>query len=446
MKATKGQSETAKHATDSQDSPLRLATEEYSGVITTGGIPYNSEIPRDIWNPSLTLRGSLQPKCAARVGVSDSDMPHSHRHSNFREKTEKMKMQLLCYFQMKKVVQLHKGDDSQIMEDLLLLSRGPTKYLTHCNGYIVNGYRFHVEDYDKKLRTQNCGVVVVGDTGNPGENVDYYGISRGQGHKYSTMSVNEGMESIGKKYTHECETSAIGKGLEKRPRSLSSSLGIGGKKDKFEGIELTDHREHILRWMNDLWNKWRGYLYGKYVKNKPLQQALKNNPYRIDKKEWEWLVKSQRNAANRAKLMMLHHMSSKPIRKIIYEKAQIEEIVNAEPSLCSMEIVEKCFGPQNCSHIVAFGGGVKAKDLKGGTSSKAELLSTLRSTQEENKYLNEENKSLNERLSALEDEMKEIRKIKEFFAAQQPQVRDTTGSPRHGAITLSYWLGPGTSA
>ncbi|KAM3377370.1 hypothetical protein P3S68_009783 [Capsicum galapagoense] len=46
------------------------------------------------------------------------------------------------------------------------------------------------------------------------------GIGRGQGHKYSTMSVNEGMESIG----------AIGKGLEQRPRSLSYSLGIAGKK------------------------------------------------------------------------------------------------------------------------------------------------------------------------------------------------------------------------
>ncbi|KAM3326261.1 hypothetical protein P3S67_001387 [Capsicum chacoense] len=56
------------------------------------------------------------------------------------------------------------------------------------------------------------------------------GIGRGKGHKYSTMSVNEGMESIGKKYTHECETSAIGKGPEKRPRSLRSSLGIAGKK------------------------------------------------------------------------------------------------------------------------------------------------------------------------------------------------------------------------
>ncbi|KAM3395502.1 hypothetical protein P3S68_004508 [Capsicum galapagoense] len=134
------------------------------------------------------------------------------------------------------------------------------------------------------------------------------------------------------------------------------------------------------------------------VENKLLQQALKNKPNGIDKKEWEWLVKeyfsfeafqdkSKRNAANRAKLTMLHHMgidmfvfdvkgggggSNPPdLETIFYESrrknnklvepeaiqkhAQIEEIVNAEPSLSSIEIVEKCFGPQNRSHVVAFG-------------------------------------------------------------------------------------------
>ncbi|OIT02316.1 hypothetical protein A4A49_56833, partial [Nicotiana attenuata] len=63
-----------------------------------------------------------------------------------------------------RVAQLYKEDDSQIMEDLLALSRGPTQYVLYYNGYIINGYRFHVEDYDKHLRTQNCGVVFVGET------------------------------------------------------------------------------------------------------------------------------------------------------------------------------------------------------------------------------------------------------------------------------------------
>ncbi|KAH0722630.1 hypothetical protein KY290_005286 [Solanum tuberosum] len=74
-----------------------------------------------------------------------------------------------------RVAQLHKGYESRMMEDLLSLSRGPTQYLRCSNGYVVNGYRFHVEDYDKKLRTQNCGVVVLGENDKDSENLDYYG-------------------------------------------------------------------------------------------------------------------------------------------------------------------------------------------------------------------------------------------------------------------------------
>ncbi|KAM3202854.1 hypothetical protein P3L10_030479 [Capsicum annuum] len=75
-----------------------------------------------------------------------------------------------------RVVQLQKADNSRLMEDLLSLSRGPTKYSTHCNGYIVNGYRFHVEDYDRSLRTQNCGVVVSSKNDEDNEMFDYYGV------------------------------------------------------------------------------------------------------------------------------------------------------------------------------------------------------------------------------------------------------------------------------
>ncbi|XP_049378008.1 uncharacterized protein LOC125842723 [Solanum stenotomum] len=100
---------------------------------------------------------------------------------------------------------------------------------------------------------------------------------------------------------------------------------------KFESVDMNDHRDHILGWMNELWNKWRGHLHAKYVKDKPIQQSLRNVPTGVDKKEWEWLVKehfasesfqarSSKNATNRAKLKMLHHIGSKPIREIIYQK------------------------------------------------------------------------------------------------------------------------------
>lgn len=62
------------------------------------------------------------------------------------------------------------------MNNLLSLSRGPTQYVTSYSGYIVNGYRFHTEDREKSLRTQNSGVVVIGNTGNGDENIDYYGV------------------------------------------------------------------------------------------------------------------------------------------------------------------------------------------------------------------------------------------------------------------------------
>ncbi|KAF3671230.1 hypothetical protein FXO38_06681 [Capsicum annuum] len=44
-----------------------------------GGTPYKYDIPRDLWNFPLTRWGSPQPKCAVRVGVSESDMPQGTR-------------------------------------------------------------------------------------------------------------------------------------------------------------------------------------------------------------------------------------------------------------------------------------------------------------------------------------------------------------------------------
>ena len=34
-------------------------------------------------------------------------------------------------------------------------------------------------------------------------------------------------------------------------------------------------------------------LHVKYVKDKPIQQSLRNVPRGVDQKEWEWLVKEQ---------------------------------------------------------------------------------------------------------------------------------------------------------
>ncbi|XP_070021633.1 uncharacterized protein [Nicotiana sylvestris] len=74
-----------------------------------------------------------------------------------------------------KVAGLHKCNDSKKMTDLLSLSHGPMPYVTSHRSYLINGYRFRVKDYEKGLRTQNCGVVVVGETDEENKNIDYYG-------------------------------------------------------------------------------------------------------------------------------------------------------------------------------------------------------------------------------------------------------------------------------
>ena len=89
--------------------------------------------------------------------------------------------------------------------------------------------------------------------------------------------------------------------------------------------------------------------------------------------------------------------------------------MQSEPSLPNIDIVEKYFGPQSDSHVFGFGGGVKAKDLKDGGSSKAELRSELRSSLDQNE-------SLKDRLSTVENEVKELKELKEFFLSQQSNV------------------------
>uniref|UniRef100_K4D0Y1 Uncharacterized protein n=1 Tax=Solanum lycopersicum TaxID=4081 RepID=K4D0Y1_SOLLC len=57
--------------------------------------------------------------------------------------------------------------------------------------------------------------------------------------------------------------------------------------------------------------------------------------------------------------------------KAIEKQAQLEEMVHEDPSLTTEELVENFCGPQTRSHVFGFGGGVKAEDLKGGTSSES---------------------------------------------------------------------------
>ncbi|KAH0729999.1 hypothetical protein KY289_001187 [Solanum tuberosum] len=259
-------------------------------------------------------------------------------------------------------------------------------------------------------------------------------VKKEQGHKKSTMFTSQGMQTIHKnsmvhekenlkinipfstsaiqveKYTQEVETmdpTAIGKGLKQKSGSLSSSLEISE------------------------------YDMGSFNKSDVCANQHMQTPSESTKSGSSNPTKGGKDG-NLSDLVTIFFETRKKDNKlvepeVIEKHAQLEEMVQEDLSLPTIEIVEKCCGPQTHSHVFEFGGGVKAKDLKGGTSSKAELLSALRSTREdikslneESKSLNEENKSLNDRMSTIENEMKEIMKLKELFAAQQSHVTITS--------------------
>ncbi|WMV08510.1 hypothetical protein MTR67_001895 [Solanum verrucosum] len=160
--------------------PIHLATE----AKIAGPIHYRWMYPVERWLyflKSFIDNRACPEGCIAEGYIANECMTLCSRefaqtHENARHLSDvEWNQQFIEWFK-DRVAQLYKGDCSRIMEDLLSLSRGPTRYSTHSNGYIVNGYRFHVEDYDKKLRTQNCGVVVLGENDKDSENLDYYGV------------------------------------------------------------------------------------------------------------------------------------------------------------------------------------------------------------------------------------------------------------------------------
>ncbi|XP_033516999.1 uncharacterized protein [Nicotiana tomentosiformis] len=138
---------------------------------------------------------------------------------------------------------------------------------------------------------------------------------------------------------------------------------------------------------------------------------------------------------------MPHRMGSKPIREIIYELggkdgnppdmatiffetrkkdsklvepksnekySKMQEVVQSESSLSNIEVVERCFGPQLKSHVVRFGGGITARELKGDNFSKAALLEKLNAAKKENESLKGRLKRLKSKYDMLDSKYAQL--------------------------------------
>ncbi|KAH0702207.1 hypothetical protein KY285_016485 [Solanum tuberosum] len=203
--------------------------------------------------------------------------------------------------------------------------------------------------------------------------------------------------------------------------------------EKFDCDNMNGQRDNVLQHMRKLWNNWRGSLH-KNMKSKPLHEVLKDVPIGVDKSDWEWLVKEhflskkfkrmqssykgikykkhnqqggkEGNPPNMATIFFVTRKKGNELVELeTNEKyAEIQELVQSEPSLTNIEVVEWCFEPQCKSHAVGFGGGITTKELKGGSTSKAALWEELKITRKEKE-------SLRKRIDILESKYDRLESI-----------------------------------
>ena len=72
----------------------------------------------------------------------------------------------------------------------------------------------------------------------------------------------------------------------------------------------------------------------------------------------------------------------------------MERLLN--PSLSNVELMDKCFESNRCDHVVGYGGGIKARDLRSPIVTKGELIEKLTQSEQEKKELQEDNRALHE--------------------------------------------------
>uniref|UniRef100_A0A803MMB6 Uncharacterized protein n=1 Tax=Chenopodium quinoa TaxID=63459 RepID=A0A803MMB6_CHEQI len=78
-----------------------------------------------------------------------------------------------CKWFENRIIQLWEDKDERVTEELLCLARGPMKRVVTFDGYVINGFRFHTKKRQRHRKTQNSGVVVLGDAESGGK--DFYG-------------------------------------------------------------------------------------------------------------------------------------------------------------------------------------------------------------------------------------------------------------------------------
>ena len=69
--------------------------------------------------------------------------------------------------------------------------------------------------------------------------------------------------------------------------------------------------------------------------------------------------------------------------------------------------MDKCFPSNRHDHVVGYGGGIKARDLRSPVVTKAELIEKLAQSEKEKRELREDNQTLHEENQMITNRMEE---------------------------------------
>ncbi|XP_021739802.1 uncharacterized protein LOC110706214 isoform X3 [Chenopodium quinoa] len=266
---------------------------------------------------------------------------------------------------------------TQVLKDLRSLSFGPLMGVERYNGYLANGFRFHIKALEERRTNQNSGILVEG--ASDARNLDYYGVlteiislqyldgkrvvlfnshwwdvsNFGKGikvDKHNIVSVN----TKRKLQTHEpfvlaCQAQQVFYVRDGFDPNWLVAIRTQARHsydvvlEKFTMDQPEMRKEFILRHMNALYRDYRRKLKAIYYDDPKLinqVQREKNKPKNVARRDWLYLCKlwhspdfkklSQRNRKNRSRLKIPHYSGTKSFARIADELKLNREPTRAE--------------------------------------------------------------------------------------------------------------------
>ncbi|XP_021739803.1 uncharacterized protein LOC110706214 isoform X4 [Chenopodium quinoa] len=264
---------------------------------------------------------------------------------------------------------------TQVLKDLRSLSFGPLMGVERYNGYLANGFRFHIKALEERRTNQNSGILVEG--ASDARNLDYYGVlteiislqyldgkrvvlfnshwwdvsNFGKGikvDKHNIVSVN----TKRKLQTHEpfvlaCQAQQVFYVRDGFDPNWLVAIRTQARHsydvvlEKFTMDQPEMRKEFILRHMNALYRDYRRKLKAIYYDDPKLinqVQREKNKPKNVARRDWLYLCKLWHSPDFKSKL-----------------KNSIQEREDGHNNMSDEQIFKEILGEEKHGYLRAYG-------------------------------------------------------------------------------------------